>query len=110
MIDLRDRERELWFDDGYVDKWLAGQPDRTDERTRQFSMVRSIIPRKADEPFRYLDLGGGDGWMDEILLTHFTAAQVVMLDGSPGMVRHAKERLARFGNRATVVQADLDSS
>jgi len=109
-MDLRDRERELWFDDEYVNKWLAGQPDRTAERTRQFAMIRSVIPRRSDEPFRYLDLGAGDGWMDEMLLSHFTQARAVLLDGSPGMVRHARERLAPFGDRVTVVEADLDSS
>jgi tRNA (cmo5U34)-methyltransferase len=108
-MQYRQKERDHWFDDAYVEKWLGGQPDRSAERTRQFAIIRSVIPRLPDESFRVMDVGGGDGWLAETLLSHFTNAQALVVDGSSAMVEHAQERLARFGDRASVTRADLDT-
>ena len=108
-MQYRQKERDHWFNDAYVEKWLDGQPVRSDERTRQFAIIRSVIPRLPDETFRIMDVGGGDGWLAQTLLDHFVNAQALVVDGSPAMVEHAQERLARFGGRASVVRADLDT-
>ena len=104
------REDENWFDDAFVADWLGRQKARTPERERQFAMVRAMIPRRADEPFRYIDLGGGDGWLDEWLLDRFTAARAVVHDGSPAMLSQARARLEpRFSGRVEYVEADLST-
>jgi tRNA (cmo5U34)-methyltransferase len=108
-VQYREKERDHWFNDAYVEKWLGGQPDRSGERTRQFAIVRSVIPHLPDESFRIMDVGGGDGWLVATLLDHFTNARGLVVDGSSTMVEHAQERLAKFGDRASVVQADLDT-
>ncbi|MPZ14195.1 MAG: methyltransferase domain-containing protein [Chloroflexi bacterium] len=98
---------EDWFDPDFVERWLARQHERRGERARQFAMVRSLVPRAADEYFRYIDLGAGDGALDEVLLTRFVNAEATLLDGSPTMIERARARLRPFGQRATVVQGDL---
>ena len=102
-----DRPRENWFDGAFVSTWLDQQQGRAPERLTHFSYICSAIPRAADEPFRYLNLGAGDGWLDEMILTRFNGAQATLLDGSEVMVQRARERLAPFGDRVTVAQGDL---
>ena len=103
------QEREDWFDDVFVDDWLRRQEDRASERSRQFAMVRALVPRAPSEAFRYIDLAAGDGALDELLLTRFPHAEALLLDGSPAMVQRARARLDRFTDRLTLVQADLES-
>lgn len=101
------REPENWFDDSFVADWLVRQEARVSERQRQFAMIRSLILRAPDEPFRYLNVGAGDGWLDEGLLARFTRAEAVLLDGSPAMIVRARERLASYQGRFQAVEGDL---
>ncbi|HZT07144.1 MAG TPA: class I SAM-dependent methyltransferase [Chloroflexota bacterium] len=101
------RERENWFDEAFVADWLERQKARAPERERQFAMVRALIPRKSSETFRYLNVGAGDGWLDEELLDRFPRAEAVLLDGSPAMLDQARARLRRFASRTAFVEADL---
>lgn len=103
------RSRENWFDDTFVAAWLVDQQDRTVERLRQFAIIRSLIPRSTHEPFRYLNIGAGDGWLDELLLSRFTSAAATLVDGSALMVDRARARLASYGGRVHVVQTNLAS-
>ncbi len=103
------REEENWFDDAFVADWLSRQKARAPERERQFAMIRALVPRRTDEPFRYMDIGGGDGWLDEWLLERFSRAEAVVHDGSPAMLKQAEARLKRFGGRVRFVQADLST-
>jgi tRNA (cmo5U34)-methyltransferase len=101
------RPREDWFDGEFVESWLSDQPGRSAERLAHFSIIRSAIPRAADAKFRYLNLGAGDGWLDEVILSRFTQAEGTLLDGSTVMLQHAQERLKPFGARVHVSQGDL---
>ena len=106
-MEVRQRPRENWADDHFVADWIEKQGDRAAERAHQFGIVRSFVPRQPAEPFRYLNVGAGDGRLDEVLLQRFTAARATLLDGSPLMVKRAEERLRRFGERVTVVRGEL---
>ncbi len=101
------REEEDWFDDAFVSEWLDRQANRTLERERRVAMVRSVILHPKDEPFKILDIAGGDGWLDELLLQQFPNAEATVVDGSPEMVRRARERFKALGGRGHIVQADL---
>ena len=103
------RPREDWFDAEFASNWLGQQQGRADERLTHFSFIVSGIPYLPEQPFRYLNLGGGDGWLDEVILSRFSKAEATVLDGSDTMVARARERLQRFGNRVTVVQGDLST-
>jgi tRNA (cmo5U34)-methyltransferase len=101
------RPREDWFDEGFVSYWIDEQAARANERQRQFVRIRALVPKLPEQQFRYINLGAGPGHLDEVLLAHFPNAQATLLDGSPGMLQAASERLKRFESRAEYVQADL---
>jgi trans-aconitate 2-methyltransferase len=56
---------------------------------------------------RVLDAGCGSGRLTEQLAERVPHGAVVALDGSASMLAQARQRLARFGERVTYVQADL---
>jgi SAM-dependent methyltransferase len=62
-------------------------------------VLRDLVPARSDEPFVFVDIGTGQGWLSQQLLGHFAAAQAIALDGSPTMLRHAAELLAPFAGR-----------
>lgn len=101
------RMREDWFSDEYVAHWLNEQEGRAAERNRQFAMVRSMVPKEPDQPFRYLNVGAGPGNLDEVLLERFSEAEATLVDGSMAMLAEARKRLDRFEGRAEFVQANL---
>jgi ubiquinone/menaquinone biosynthesis C-methylase UbiE len=53
-----------------------------------------------------LEIGGGSGAMAARLLTRFPALRLTVTDYDPDMVARTRQRLARFGERAVVRQAD----
>ena len=87
--------------------WDARSYDRVaDPMTRWGSVVLDRLPLAGDE--RVLDAGCGTGRVTEQLLDRLSdAGRAIALDGSPAMVDHARERLARFGARVEYVVADL---
>jgi SAM-dependent methyltransferase len=103
----RDRPREDWADESFVAYWLDRESTRSPDRVRQFAVVRSLIPRRPEEAFSYIDVAGGDGSLDEVLLAKFLKARLTLVDGSETMVDGARQRLEPFGDRVTVVRADL---
>ena len=103
------RRREDWFDEDYVAYWIAQQEGRTSERQRQFAMVRALVPKSPDQPFRYVNLGAGPGHLDEVLLGHFPAAEATLVDGSLAMLAEARKRLEPYEGRVEFVQANLAS-
>jgi len=109
MMETQPRPREDWTDDEYVRFWLNREHSRGDVRNRQFHVIRAFVPKKSDEAFRYLDIGCGDGRLDEVLLQRFTKATAVLLDGSAVMLESARERLKAYGDRIETVQADLST-
>src|SRR5512144_2104322 len=71
-------------------------------------MGEAVLERltlRGDE--RVLDAGCGSGRVTERLAERLPAGHVVALDGSASMVRQARVRLARFGERVSYVVADL---
>ncbi len=56
---------------------------------------------------RVLDAGCGSGRVTEELLDRFPGVTVVALDAAPSMLAEAGARLARFGDRVELVEADL---
>jgi tRNA (cmo5U34)-methyltransferase len=109
MVETQPRRREDWTDEEYVRDWLVRERDRGPVRNRQFGMVRAFVPRDEAEEFRYLDIGCGDGRLDEQMLARYSRATAVLLDGSPVMLESAKERLSAYPGRVETVHADLSA-
>src|SRR5215467_15721719 len=94
---------EDWIDEAYIEHWIKRQAGRASQRARQFAMLRAMIPFTTNAAFRYVNVGAGHGPFDELVLERYPAARAILLDGSDGMLAHARERLARFGERASFV-------
>ena len=106
----RQEPAEDWSDEDFIEHWINRQTGRAAQRGRQFAMLRAMIPFTTDTSFRYINVGAGHGPFDELVLDRYPAAQAILLDGSAGMLAHARERLARFGQRAVFVLADFGTS
>jgi tRNA (cmo5U34)-methyltransferase len=65
-----------------------------------------LIPSR-DEPFHILELCCGEGLLAAALLERFPACVVHGFDGSTGMLQHAQQRLAPYGERFVPRQFDL---
>ncbi|MGE5244493.1 MAG: class I SAM-dependent methyltransferase [Betaproteobacteria bacterium] len=76
-------------------------------RAEMLASIAAAAPFEPDEPFRFLDLGAGDGRLTALLLDCFGAAEAIALDGSASMRALAQARLGRFGNRARIAAFDL---
>lgn len=76
-------------------------------RAEQLATLLALTPFARDERFRAVELACGEGFLAHALLELFPQATVVALDGSEEMRARAAERLAAFGERATVQSFDL---
>ena len=56
-----------------------------------------------------LDLGCGSGLVAQMLLDKFATARVFGIDSSSAMLSLARDRLARYGERARLAEGDLTS-
>jgi tRNA (cmo5U34)-methyltransferase len=77
---------------------------------RRREMVEALIaaaPFPTDKPLKILELGSGEGFIAEALLTRFPAASLTALDGSESMRTETASRLSPFGARARVAAFDL---
>jgi len=81
----------------------------TPHRDEIEAAILRLIPARPDERFWCVDVGAGEGWLSQRVLQRFTAAQVIALDGSATMLARARDRLAPFGQRATVREFRLES-
>ncbi len=87
-------------------EWDGATYDRvSDAHVRWGDTVLDRLTLDGDE--RVLDAGCGSGRVTERLLERLPRGRVVALDGSSSMLAEAERRLARFGVRVELVQADL---
>ena len=73
----------------------------------QEDVVRRLLERNAHCFERFIDVGGGDGAMTELVLSLRPQAEAVLVDFSEPMLEGARRRLAAYPERWQLVQADL---
>ncbi len=71
------------------------------------SMLVDLVPFAGDEAFTFVDLGCGTGTLAQRMLERFGAARAICIDGEPAMLRIARTKLAGYGDRVDIRQADL---
>jgi len=88
-------------------RWDAGSYDRvSDPMVRMGGSVLARLELQGDETV--IDAGCGTGRITEQLLERLPEGCVFALDVSPAMLVGAGVRLARFGDRVTLLEADLN--
>jgi SAM-dependent methyltransferase len=74
----------------------------------QVRILDLLAPKvAARNSFLLIDLGGGSGRLVEKCLEQFASARAVLVDQSPTFLAIAAERLARFGERAKLIEKRL---
>ena len=94
-----------WQDQAFAEAWdsrhLTGNPARAEH----LSLLLAMLDQVADGWI--LDLGCGSGLVARMVLDQKPAARIFGLDSSTAMLELAKERLALYGERVTLAEADL---
>lgn len=87
-------------------EWDGATYDKiADPMTRWGTGVLDRLPLSGTETV--LDAGCGSGRVTEQLLERLVGGHVIGLDASSSMLEEASRRLARFGDRVSLVHADL---
>ena len=89
----------------FLDEHSLHVPDRQ----RQLEVMLRVLGFAQTRLGRILDLGAGDAIILATVLEAFPQATGVALDFSSLMLERARDRLARFGDRAAIAEANLES-
>jgi ubiquinone/menaquinone biosynthesis C-methylase UbiE len=98
---------EVWKQRDVAAGFLTERSLLIPDRQRQLDVLLRVLRFAPRPPRRVLDLGAGDAILLASVLEAFPHAAGVALDFSPLMLEQARGRLATFGTRAEVVEADL---
>jgi cyclopropane fatty-acyl-phospholipid synthase-like methyltransferase len=100
-------QAEVWKDRAVAAAFLEERSLLIPDRPRQLDVLLRLL-HAAPRPVRHiLDLGAGDALLLATVLDACPQASGIALDFSPLMLEQARQRLARFGDRAATVEADL---
>jgi tRNA (cmo5U34)-methyltransferase len=61
--------------------------------------ILDLLPVEAAEPFLFVELGVGSGWLSEAILQRYPGARMLGLDASPTMLQETGARLQPFSGR-----------
>jgi ubiquinone/menaquinone biosynthesis C-methylase UbiE len=96
-----------WQSPDYVDRWIASDVLRDDERRVVLRGILDRLPIDHEVPVSILDVGAGYGVLTRELLESFPRSTVVLVDLSARMLEHARSRLADSSARLRIVEADF---
>jgi ubiquinone/menaquinone biosynthesis C-methylase UbiE len=99
---------EVWKRTDVATAFLAERSSALPDRQQQLSVLLRLL-RAGRPPRRVLDLGAGDALLLATVLDAFPEASGIAIDFSPPMLEKARSRLASFGARSSVVEADLST-
>ncbi len=72
-------------------------------------MIVDLVPRQPEEEFTFVELGCGTATLTKMLLDQFPSARGLAVDGEPAMLQIARRKLAVYGERAKIEQANISS-
>jgi SAM-dependent methyltransferase len=96
--------------DHWVRRWDRMQERYLVRRNERFATMARLVRDTQPNVRRILDLGCGSGSLMLGVLEAFPEAEVIGIDYDPTLLLLARRRLAEFGDRATIVLADLRDS
>jgi ubiquinone/menaquinone biosynthesis C-methylase UbiE len=97
----------IWQSRTLVDSFLTGIRGGIPFAVEQINVALRFLDQTGHEMNRVADLGCGDGAIAQAILNHYPQAQVTAIDFSEPMLEQAKQRLQPYGDRVTLIQADL---
>ncbi len=100
---------DIWKDRDVAKAFLTERSLLIPDRPRQLEVLLRVLRLSGSHLRRILDVGTGDGILLATVLEAFPEATGVGVDFSPLMLEQARQRLAKFGLRATTVEADLQN-
>jgi ubiquinone/menaquinone biosynthesis C-methylase UbiE len=100
---------EIWKEPDVASAFLEERSLMIPDRPRQFDVLLRLLRAASRPPRRVLDLGAGDAVLLGLVLDAFPEASGIAVDFSPTMLEQARKRLAKFDNRASVAECDLQS-
>jgi ubiquinone/menaquinone biosynthesis C-methylase UbiE len=102
-------DADIWKQREVAAAFLGERSLLIPDRQKQLEIVLRVLRFTPREPRHIVDLGTGDGIVLATALEAWPQASGVALDFSPLMLEEARRRLAKFGDRAQTVEADLQS-
>jgi cyclopropane fatty-acyl-phospholipid synthase-like methyltransferase len=96
-----------WGEPGRVRYYVDNVAISVPKRDEQLGLLVDLLPWPTDAPVRVLDIGAGFGAITEQFLTRYPHSSVTYLDGSAEMMKLARERLAKYGERVSLHLGDL---
>lgn len=96
-----------WGNEAKVEYFLANADVIVPHRAEQMKLLVELLPDINSGNISVLDLGSGFGAVTEHILARYPLANVTCIDGSDAMVRHAAERLRKYGERVKILKSDL---
>jgi tRNA (cmo5U34)-methyltransferase len=102
-------EADIWKQRDVAAAFLNERSLLIPDRQRQLEVALRVLRLAPRHPHRVLDLGAGDALILATVLEAFPQASGVALDFSPLMLEQAQARVEKFGARARIVEADLQS-
>ncbi len=96
-----------WLNPDFARKWDAGAEVGNPSRALQLDLVTSLVAAEYRPGPDSLGFGSGSGNVEAMLLAARPDARIVAVDASPAMLAIARERLARAGDRVTLVEGDF---
>jgi SAM-dependent methyltransferase len=93
-----------WSDPTFALSWETQAEQSNPVRRVQLDLLLELL--RAHGLGTVLDLGVGSGLVAEEVLGALPQARLIGLDASGAMLALARERLARFGERAKLIEAD----
>lgn len=87
----------------YLQKVRRGIPFGANQANLMLEVVKHFVK----QPKLIMDLGCGNGFLAEILLRTYPAANAICIDHSAPMIEQAKVHMATFRNLCEIILADF---
>lgn len=91
----------------WIKRWDLMQDYYIARRQERFELMVRLIADTQEAVSRALDIGCGTGSLMLLILERFPRAEVYGIDFDPTLLPLAEKRLAEFGERVHLIQADL---
>ena len=90
-----------------LESWDKQQTTDIKWREERFSTMIQALADHVGTQFTFVELGCGAGALTQRILETFPLATAIAVDCDPVLLAMVKIALARFGNRVTLVDADM---